>query len=315
MTDVGGITFGSSNSIVGSETANSLTLGALQGGTVVPYLNTDEGILPYDIDSVGTEFQYDFDDGSGITQSVLDSGGFTDASNDLYAYFQYDGGLGGVWDNGVGDKEWLSEVDLSSFVSGQPVYDLEVVLDTPNVYGYFATKLGAFRLADSILRNSDVDTAQEVFDHESTRFFGAKIDGVYVPVTEIAVIGGTDVYLGTARGVVKTAVTDIAPVIVPPDTKTTVMIEGDSLNSDSMVIESLGRYVEDIVAGGRYVAILTRQFVLVSNDNGENFTAVPLVASSAGEATAIFLDSIEGALLVSGSTGLAGLYIDDTVTP
>jgi hypothetical protein len=303
-----GVDFGAPVAITSGEVANSMDLGALQGGAVVPFLNTDAGILPY-----SGVFEYTFDETSGITQTVLDSGGFTDASNELYAYFQYDGGLGGVWDDGTG-QEWLSEIDLSSLVSGQPVYDLEVVFDGSNIYGYFATKLGAFRLSDALLRDDNIDTAQEVFNYSGpgrTIFFSAKIDDVFAPITEICIAGGGDAYIGTGRGVIITTVAEIEALDATPEED---VLEGDSSDPTSMIVESLGRYIEDIVAGGGYVAILTRQFVIVSNDNGVSFVAVPVAASSVGTPSAIFLDSLTGVLLVSGSTGLAGMDID-TVFP
>ena len=306
MASLGTVVFGTTAQIPGTEVANSITLGALPGGAVVPYLNTNEGILPYD----GT-FDTSFDADSGINREILDSGGFTDGFSDLYAYFQYDGGLGGVWWPNAGSPEWLSEIDLSEYVSGQPVYDLDVELVGANVYGYFASKLGAFRLADDLLRDTAVDTVQQVLNYPSTILISAMVDGLYAPITQIQVIGGGNVFLGTTRGVVLSDVTalEAAYAANPPQA-----ILGDSSDPSSMVVESRGRYVEEILAGGLYVAIQTTQFLIVSRDGGMTFAAVPLVASCAGEVTGMFLDTLSGVVLVAGSTGVAGMNIN-TVAP
>ena len=100
MAALGAVNFGLIDPIPTAETANSLTLGALWNQDAVPYLNTDEGILPYN----GT-YQETFDETSGIDREVFDSGAFR-VGTELYAYFQYDGGLGGVWDN-AGAQDWL----------------------------------------------------------------------------------------------------------------------------------------------------------------------------------------------------------------
>ena len=47
MAALGAVNFGLIDPIPTAETANSLTLGALWNQDAVPYLNTDEGILPY----------------------------------------------------------------------------------------------------------------------------------------------------------------------------------------------------------------------------------------------------------------------------
>ena len=47
--------------------------------------------------------------------------------------------------------EWLDAIDLSDIVAGQPIYDMAVYSDGVTVDGFFATKLGAFRMPQSVL--------------------------------------------------------------------------------------------------------------------------------------------------------------------
>ena len=103
--------------IPGGRTASGLSVGATTAASRL-WINTDDGIVPFD----GTNFDTSFTDIA--LKPILDSGAFS-MGGSLYGYFQFDGGLGGVYNDG-GGNEWLSEVDLSGFVVGQPVYDLTI---------------------------------------------------------------------------------------------------------------------------------------------------------------------------------------------
>ena len=160
------------------ETATSLGVGALFSVPNVPWINTDKGIIPY----VGGTLELDFDlDYPSDFPPVLDSGAFLSGGTDLYGWFQVEGGLGGVYDNNSGGKQWLADIDLSSFISGQPVSDLAVDDSAGSIEGYFASKLGAFKLPEVVLFNDEIDTVPEILD--SASFFEVLIDGEKAAIT------------------------------------------------------------------------------------------------------------------------------------
>ncbi|MFW5743791.1 MAG: hypothetical protein ACOC2D_11005, partial [Spirochaetota bacterium] len=273
-----GVSFGSSEPVPGDRTINGITLGASSSGPEV-WLNTTNGVVPFD----GTPFDEDFDNGSDLSDvSILDSGAFNLLSGDVYGYLQFDGGLTAVRDIGSG-SEWMKPTDLSDLVSGQPVYDLAVQRSESNVYGYFATKLGAFRMSDAVISDDTVDSAQEVF--EASDFFEVTINGTEAVITQIAVEpdGSGDLYLGTPRGAVRV-----------PDEEAAKIGSEDNVPLDAELIPGTeGLVVEDIVMAGDYVVVLTNHFLVYSTDGGETFSSqrFPVYASSAGTVNEIFLDT------------------------
>ncbi|MFW6260109.1 MAG: hypothetical protein ACOC6J_00860 [Spirochaetota bacterium] len=303
-----GVSFGSSFAAPGGRTINSITLGAMEGGVAGPtgdvqtvWLNTTQGLLPF----VGSTFDSSFDDGSELeTTSILDSGAFIlPADYSLYGYVQFDGGLSAVRDfDGGSGPDWMKPTDLSDLVSGQPIYDLAVQLTGSNVYGYFATKLGAFRMPDTVISDDTIDTAQEVF--ESSDFFEVSINGTKAVITQIAIdpSGSGEIYLGTPRGAVRVPAAEAAKIG-----------SEDNVPLDATLIPGTeGLIVEDIVMGGDYVVVLTNHFLVYSTNGGDSFASAPLpvYASSAGTVNEIFLDTSGGVVLLAGSSGLAGVDID-----
>lgn len=305
-----GVSFGSSFAAPGGRTINSITLGAIEDDTIstandVPtvWLNTTSGVLPFN----GSGFDTTFDDGSQLeSTSILDSGAFIlAADNTLYGYVQFNGGLSAVRDkNGtpVDDLQWMEPTDLSDLVVGQPIYDLAVQLTGSNVYGYFATKLGAFRMPDTVISDDTIDTAQEVF--QASDFFEVSFNGTKAVITQIAIdpSGSGEIYLGTPRGAVRVPATEAAKIG-----------SEDNVPLDATLIPGTeGLIVEDIVMGGNYVVVLTNHFLVYSTNGGDSFESAPLpvYASSAGTVNEIFLDTSGGVVLLAGSSGLAGVDID-----
>ncbi|MCK4516802.1 MAG: hypothetical protein KAU31_16185 [Spirochaetaceae bacterium] len=271
------------------ETATSIGIGALFGVPDVPWINTDKGIIPYD----GGTLELDFDaDYPSDFPPVLDSGAFL-SGGELYGWFQVEGGLGGVYDDlAPGDKQWLTDIDLSTFISGQPISDLAVDFSVGGGEGYFASKLGAFALPEEILTDSTINTVPKILDEAS--FFEVLIDGEKAAITELALIG-SELYLGTNKGVVGVDIADLGL---------------DSIPTSDVVTESLGRTVRDMAMGATYHAILTDHFLIVSSTAGAPYTLLPIYAGIVTAPTGLFLDD-SGVVLIAGETGIASVDIDD----
>ncbi len=278
-------------SVPTGRTINSIALGAAEGEGPTVWANTTSALSPLD----SAVLQEAFDTDSEIeTFSILDSGAFINPVDSFsYGYVQFDGGLSGVRDIGSG-PEWLDAIDLSDIVVGQPIYDMAVYSDGVTVDGFFATKLGAFRMPQSVLDPANsVDTAEKVF--EASDFFEVIIDGVNATITQIAVgLSGDDtLYLGTPRGAVE--VTNYNQIGV------------DVVVDSTLVPGTAGLIVEDIVTAGNYVVILTNHFLVYSTDGGTSFARVPIYASSVGKVTGMFVDTSSGVVLLSGEFGLSGI--------
>ena len=308
--DLGTLNFGSQETLPTGETANSISRGALEGVGPVPWVNTDQGLLPYDTSGGG--WQQDFDTGKGFAGAVTDSGAYI-LGTTLYGYVQFDGGLGGVRDTVGSAEEWMQPADLADLVAGEPIYDLAVQYDSTapdggEVYGWFATKLGAFRMPKSLLEDSDMypdlTVAQEVF--ERSDFFEIMINGTKAIITDIAVgyDGASTLYLGTPRGAVR--VSDLSGFTSDP--------EPDFELSGELIAGTEGLIVEDIVMVGSYVVVLTNHFVVYSDDDGSTFSdPIPVYASQlGGEVTDMFVvdSALADLAILAGNGGVALLPLN-----
>jgi hypothetical protein len=297
------------------QTANSIGYGAdaAQPAAIVPWINTNEGVIPYNTatNTLDTAFFSDYPSGA-TTPDVLSSGAFVVADadiarpgeEDLFGWFQVDGGIGGVFDqddgSDAGPKQWLTDIDLSTFLSGEPITDLVVVLNSDDdVEAYFASKLGAFMLPQDVLSNPDIDEVDEILD--AAEFFEVIVNGQKALITELAVVD-TDIYLGTNRGVVSAPLSELSE---------------ESITPSGIVSESLGRRVVDMEIGDDYHVILTDNLLIVSDDSGLTYQVLPIYAGIVTEPTAIFLfdapgaGPLDGLLLISGETGIATLDISN----
>lgn len=305
--DQGLINFDVTVNAPGGRSINSIDLGADEndgtgngeGPTV--WVNTTAGVLPYvdsDGDAVPDTLDTSFDDASQLeTTSILDSGAFF-LGADLYGYVQFDGGLSAVRDiNGGGGPpgvpEWISPSDLSEIIVGEPIYDLAVQDAGGNIFGYFATKLGAFQMSNLTI-DANPQTIQEVFDNSF--FFQLQIDGARAIVTQIAV-DGADVYLGSPRGAVRVA------------DASQIGVSNNAVVNGTLLPFTEGLIVEEIVIGGGYIVVLTNQSLVYSNDGGSTYTTTPIAAGSSGEITGVLLDTTSGVVLLATATGLIGIDI------
>jgi len=259
----------------------------------VPWINTNMGIIPYFNGNLMADWDNDL---SAPLPPVLDSGAFIAGGNDLFGWFQVDGGLGGVYDEYVfpGVKQWLENIDLSTFITGQPVSDLAVDFSGGAVEGYFASKLGAFKLPEVVLTDPEINTVPEILDNAD--FFQVEVDGEDALITQLSLVGGTDtLYLGTNKGVVSVNKTQLGLDVIPV--------------SDT-VTESLGRVVRDMYMGSNYHAILTDNLLIVSANGGTTYTVLPIFASIVTSPTGIVLNDVTGIVYIAGETGLAWVDIN-----
>jgi len=288
------------------EEATGVDVGALVTETYpVPWINTDSGLLPYLGGNSFSAAEVDFDadyTGESAIPPVLDSGAFrvergSTGYYDLFGWFQTDAGLGGVYDEddaligGDGPKQWVADIDLSEFISGQPITDLVVDIGPDGVDAYFASKLGAFKLPKEVLIDG-LSTVPDILD--AATFFDVVVDGEAAVITQLAQVGAK-LYLGTNKGVVSILTADI---------------ELDSIPTSDVVTESLGRTVRDMAIGSNYQAILTDNFLIVSGP-ATNYTAVPIYAGIVTAPTGLYLDDSSGVVLIAGETGIAAVDIDD----
>ena len=299
------ITNGAGVALPTSETARSIGIGALVGvGTAVPWINTDKGIIPYNGGALELDFDIDYPIGAE-KPDVLASGAFV-VGGDLYGWFQVDGGLGGVYDElaSLLEKQWLSDIDLSAFITGEPISDLAVDYSSGEVEGYFASALGAFRLPQRVLTDETINTVPEIL--KAASFFEVVIDEEVAPITELALdyaLIEPKLYLGTSKGVVSVLTADIDQDPDDPATET--------INASGLVTESLGRRVQDMAIGGTYHAVLTDHFLIVSGNGGRSYSVVPIYAGIVTAPSGLFLNDSTGVVYIAGETGIAWVDIDD----
>ncbi len=288
---------------MGVSNAVSLDLGSWSGQSQI-WVNTQSGILPFWLTG-GSAFTFmalNFGDTTVTVSPVVSSGAFTDGTN-TYGYYQFEGGLGGVWDeDNDGLNGWLDEVDLSDIVVGEPVYDLAVDLEGGNIDGYFATKLGAFMLQEDDVRAGYTE-AREVL--RNATFFELTIDGVAVPITNIA-ISGNDLFLGTPRGVVVADKSEVSGLSMSTNDNTPDVGE----NNGDVVPGSAGLVTKQLAISTNYKAILTENVILVQAGAGE-WKEFPVSATVSSEISGIFLDNSTGVVLAVGDGGLSYFDIDE----
>ena len=311
---------------VTGRTINGLSLGTqrrLSSPLVEPsvWVNTTNGIL------VGDDLDGSIMVGSQLTGvSMLGSGAFPTANTlvDLsvvhsYGYVQFSGGLSAVRLRQIGDNDpewdWIDPVDLSEIITGRPILDLDVEDafggSLPRINGFFASKLGAFRLMQGIFEEAPQSTAAFLAS-PSAQFFNVAIDGQAANVTNVAVVNNAarepqHLYVGTPRGALRVSLVDLEAAL---DT------EGMGAVAGLFIDESRGQAVRMIEAAGELVVIVTSHFLLYSTNAGDEaptFHEIPLYASSAGEVTGMLLVPVPGSpiALISGTEGLAGITLGD----
>jgi hypothetical protein len=171
---------------------NSLSSGQVFDGESLyfsPYLNTDEGIIPYNrsYDVLMPEWA----SGAG-ERNVMGSVCLSDPLDENVRIPVYirDGGMGGVIAPVYDVPGTWFDVDFSGYEGGTRIYDIAA---TDN-FAYVATSAGAFRIPHDALHAGA--TAGDVID-ESRRF---SVGGSGTRILSLATAGGY-LYAGTTAGV------------------------------------------------------------------------------------------------------------------
>jgi hypothetical protein len=268
-------------------TANSLSIGIALTGQTDVWVNTNKGILPFTGSALDTALTTNLGD-----VSILESGGYrwTDESTQdqfQFLFFQRDGGLGGAdisaypptppqpADSAMEGNKWV-DIDVSEFISGQPVQDFYVDT-TPNYEkAYFITKLGSFGADRSLLE----DTGEDPDLLGLVVFFDVE-DG-NVPILAIEK-SATGFVLGTSDGVWKT--------------------DGDTITAGSVftpIPGTRGFSFYKLAASGAAWAALSPYYLFVSD--GAEVKDIPFSAGLPGKVSAMVWNG--GTLVIAGSEGL-----------
>ena len=281
------------------EVATGISYGAVNAGDAA-YVNTNFGVVP--IRNGVPDLSFDANIPAGVG-TILDSGGLR-ISGTAYGYLQYSGGITGFRQPTAaapGVADWMEPADLSEIVVGAAVYDMAVAQydnGGSKMGGFFATKLGAFLLPQSVLDDPTIDTTEKVL--EEAVFFSSEVGGNKATITQIALSGDSTaptspVYLGTKRGAIRTTIAD-------------VVIDG-AVITGTPIAGTANQEVIEILMGGTYVVILTDHFLTYSNDSGTTWDSVPVYAGASGPVKDVFLDFTSGKVLLAGETGLSAIDI------
>ena len=302
---IGALDFGSAQSLRPGEQIVSISRSAVNGNDLM-MANTNSGVLPYNGTNALETFDVNLPEDVGLP--ILDSGGIHDGTS--FGFLEYAGGITGYRANSdsPGTGDWMSPADLSEIVAGEAIFDMDVAVQSGTLYGYFATKLGAFRFPESVINLPSTTTVDEIFE-DYTNFFEVTVGGNPAVITQLAMdrTDPSQIYIGTRRGAVVINESDI------PD----AVGETGSIANPPAIAGTENQEVLDIFVDGTgataLVAILTDHFLTVSTDGGASFKSVPVYASSAAGTIADMLVSTgtPNVALLAGSGGLAGVDIAD----
>ncbi|MFW6212543.1 MAG: hypothetical protein ACOC8L_06555 [Spirochaetota bacterium] len=299
---IGSLDFALADDLRPGEQIVSISQSAISSGPAM-MANTSLGVVPF----VGTTATTDFDQNmpADVGLPILDSGGINIGGTESYGYLEFAGGITGYKTNGFA---WMSPADLSEIVTGEALYDLAVSDEGSIFWGYFATKLGAFRFHKDVISLPPETTIDKIFE-EHTNFFEVTVNGNQAVITQLA-LNRTDpdkIYLGTRRGA----------VVIDEDQLKDTFGETTTITNPPVIAGTENQEVLDIFVEGTgataLVAILTEHFLTVSSDGGTTFKSIPVYASSAAGTIADMLVSSGSpdVVLLAGSQGLAGVDIAD----
>lgn len=269
------------NSISPGYTSNGVTV----GGAI--YLNTTGGIVPYDGSTTYPGFA------TGDARSILQSGAFADPSAPGYIalFYQRSGGVGGTYTNSSTPSNWV-DVDLSSEIAGQPIYNFTLTHNTTTTsYGYFASKLGAFRVDQSVVQ--DQTTANRILS--VAKFFTVP-DASTILSLCAAGSGAQPLYIGTTSGAwVATLQENSSTAPIAPNP--TRIISGDSILQIASAPASSGIPT--------YVAFLSPYNLYVLNTSTNKIKTYPFYAGLPGRLTSMAWSSTGPTLYISGASSTA----------
>ncbi|MEW5817103.1 MAG: hypothetical protein AB1798_17125, partial [Spirochaetota bacterium] len=287
----GAVTFGSSifastgaNLYSGSSITNMAELAPLSGYTIYSiseglffgtsagstnpelWINTDKGIIPYRSSTYLTNFQK--------TQFLVRQSGARFSAtpeNQITIFFKTEKGFGGLNVKETNKDEttpweWKKYDEFAQNFTGDMVYDFVIHGD----FGYFATKLGAFRL------NKDkVETGGSEDFFADADFFKITIGGDEIPIYGIKYQTSDTLIITTGKGVFKAAI----------DAGATVISNATRISGT----EGLPFTLAAVSDNGAYAAALSEYGLYLIKWEGDTYKVktVPFYAGLPGRVTAL----------------------------
>ena len=171
------------------------------------WVNTSQGIVPYNGTSYVTDFHVDNVD----VTPVFKSGGMYTAGSDSYTvFYRTEAGFGGTsfdWSDDGGTPAswvWTTFDDFEETLTGEFVYDFFLY----NGYGYFASQLGAFRIDIAMVASG---SASDDFLAD-VEFFTISKDDVEYTVYGMDYLDSDKIILATDGGVFTAALAAAVPI-------------------------------------------------------------------------------------------------------
>jgi hypothetical protein len=249
------------------------------------FINTDNGILPFDYFGEDWIFNSDFSTALGGEKNLQESGVFLTGS-DYNFFFRRKNGLGGV--SVISDE--LGSPGTWRWVN----LELDGVLDMAcsDLYAYYAASGGAFALPPNIL----ADTTPSIVEHRLNFSAPAKILSLAI-IPKVA--SPSEIYLGTMNGAWEGQITEDDPAVDP----------NISLGALSQVAETAGYGITQITVSSYfdYTAYLSRYYLFIREDG--LVTRFPFFAVIPGKASGLDWSNDGVTLYIAGSEGLSSLYI------
>jgi hypothetical protein len=272
-------------------TINSITKGLNYQSPSAPgdclFLSTSTGITEWNRGGDVNDFNETFSDGLGEL-NVLKTLAYVDNTVNIALYFQRNGGLGGVYEDGT-SLDWV-DIDFSEYIKGELVLDFAVTDNLSPNYVYFATALGALRLPMSLI--SDYASG-DVNLLSTAEFFVIEKDGGQVPIISLAYDSSANrLYMGTDEGLYSAAVGTTQVLNEIP-----VILSGTENNR-----------IPQILLNNTYRVYASHTYLFLQRKFDSVVVILPFVAGLPGDIKAMAWEG--NVLLISGTLGLVALDVD-----
>jgi len=283
-------------------TINSLSEGLNYTGGVPQnylFLSTTRGISKWNGSGVFDDnYSYQGGNSYGLGRvNVLKTLALADGNN-VCAFFQRSGGLGGVYeDSGFPTlAEWVN-VDFSRLLKGELVWDFCVTDDLTYNCGYFATPLGALRIPKALIENY-TSSVGFYFLRRRNQFFGIQdSNNNKLPILSLGYDsdGSRTLYMGTQEG--------LYSGIIPANG-----IDFPPVASITIVNGTENTRIFRILLNDTYRAYISNTYLFFQQKSTGNIVPIPYVAGIPGEISAI--DWHGNTLVMSGTLGVVTLDVN-----
>ncbi|MBN2536225.1 MAG: hypothetical protein JXB88_25310 [Spirochaetales bacterium] len=279
---------------------NSVSKGLNYTGTGAPenylFLSTTQGISKTNgLNTIDNTFSVELGE-----INVLKSLAYPDGNN-VSVFFQRDGGLGGVYQDGPpANLDW-ADADYSDMLKDQLVWDFCVTDNLEGMgidnCGYFATVLGTLRIPQMIIE--DYEEGNEVYLMEQAEFFAIKDKNNHeIPIfslgydpDEITPANST-LYMGTYKGLYSALVGTITPLNGKPE----------------LLEETKGTRIYMVLLNDDYRVYMSQTYLYLQEKSSDDVVSLPFVAGLPGVISAMDWDG--NILVISGSLGIVALDVD-----